>query len=75
MIATWKIIRKIPNLSEKMENKLRDIVQLTFTLWLLPWKIFFLVAVEKFFLQNIKEVGGHILTKMTMRWRAPHHIP
>ena len=74
MIATLKIIRKIYNLSEKMKNKLKDVVRLTLTFWLLLWKFFLWMVVENFFSQNIKEDGGHILTKMSIKWRASHHI-
>lgn len=47
------------NLGEKMENKLKDTVKLTIVLWLLPWKDFFLVMVNFFFPQSIKEDRRH----------------
>ena len=60
---------------EKLENKLRDVVRLTLAFWLLPWKNFLWVMVKKKFPQDIKEDGGNILTKMSMRWILSHHIP
>ena len=49
LITRWKMIGKINNLSEKLENKLRDVVRHCLTFWLFSMEKNYLSGEEESF--------------------------